>query len=96
MDIPYNFYVEGIGDLNELLLARGFKMEEELPFGEPDKEYSWVKETNRKRYSLTIDKVIFENEGKLKFIKKTDWDDDWVNFSVDEIAPKDDDDDLPF
>ena len=95
LDIPYNFYVEGISDLNELLGARGYRLENDLPLEEQNKEYNWIRETNRKRYILTINKIIFENEGKLKFFKRTDWNDDWINLYIEELKPKDEDD-LPF
>ena len=95
LEIPYNFYIEGINDLKELLSARGFKFEEELPFEDPKQEYSWTKEANRKRYSLAIHKSIFEDDGKLKFIKKSDWDDSLVNFLEKELTPEDVDE-LPF
>jgi hypothetical protein len=92
LDIPYNFYFEGFQDMKELLNARSFKLEFELPF---DDEYSFVKESNRKAHYIKIKESLFDNDSKLKFYRKTEWDDSWVKFF--EVDKQDDDDDgLPF
>jgi len=86
LEIPYNFYIEGIEDMNKLLNARGFKENLQVPF------YSeWEKTENTKKYVLKISDSLFES-GKLKFIKRTDWKDDYLILSIEEIL----DDDLPF
>jgi len=85
LEIPYNFYIEGIKDMNELLEARGYKENSHEPL------YSeWQKTGNRKIYILKISNSLFES-GKLKFIKRTDWKDaDFI------LSTEEEDDDLPF
>lgn len=96
LDVPYNFYIEGIKDLNELLRARGFVRDELMEImGEPGvigDYFYWVKTSARKRNILRISSEIFD-DGKLKFIKKTDWNEAYFVLVVTE---KEDEDDLPF
>ena len=87
LDIPYNFYIEGIDDMNKLLNARGFKEISTIPF------YSeWKKIENGKEYVLKISDSLFES-GKLKFIKRTEWKDNSLTLTTKDIMR---DDDLPF
>lgn len=72
LKISYNFYIEGLYDLGLLLQARGFK-ENSLPF-DPMIEY----ENKQSGKKLIFDSTLFENEGKLRYIKASDWNDDWV------------------
>lgn len=93
--IPYNFYIEGINDLNELLNARGIKPNEfaTLFDGNDDSYYYWGKDTKRKIIDLKISKILFDDEGRLKFVKKSDWNEDYVIY---EESDKLEDDILPF
>lgn len=93
LDIPYNFYIEGIEDLNQLLIARGFKKDEPLPWDEEDGFLYWNKDTRRKSINLKISRAIFDEDDRLKFIKKTDWKNEYVELNEEE---KSEDDDLPF
>lgn len=93
LDIPYNFYVEGFNDLKELLSARGFKHIEPDPWDNEDFVAVFRKTHNRKNYELTIADSLFDDDLKLKFIKRTDWVESLVNFAENEI---DEHDDLPF
>lgn len=91
LGIPYNFYLEGFADMKQLLEARGFKQNESLPW---DELTEWVNSSNsRKKYILQVSDFLFDNEKKLKFIKRTDWKDEFVVYKEVEL-PKDDD--LPF
>jgi hypothetical protein len=93
LDIPYNFYIEGVKDLNELLSARGFIRDNFAEIVTEDDEYFyWDKKSARKDIDLRISQKIFEDE-KLKYIKKTDWDENYFIISETE---KPVDDDLPF
>lgn len=93
LDIPYNFYVEGLKDLNELLSARGFTKDEFYQVMDENNEYYyWEKNTSRKQLDLKISQEIFEDD-KLKFIKKTDWKNEYFILKETE---KPEDDDLPF
>ncbi|MFP3598886.1 DUF4062 domain-containing protein [Chryseobacterium sp. SIMBA_029] len=93
LDIPYNFYIEGFNDMKELLSARGYKYEIPLTFEEETFDYEiFEKSSNRKRYKLQIVKSIFDDDLKLKFIKKTDWSNEFILHEEEE----EDDDELPF
>jgi hypothetical protein len=93
LSIPYNFYIEGTKDLNELLSARGFHVDVFLQdVDQNDEYYYWEKVSARKVFELKISQDIFEDD-KLKFIKKTDWNDDYFSFLVTE---KPEDKKLPF
>lgn len=95
ISIPYNFYIEGIKDLNELLSARGFSRDhfmEDL-ISDEDEYYLWEKTNPRKKFDLKISKNIFEDE-KLKFIKKTDWKENY--FVLKETDRNNEPEDLPF
>lgn len=93
LDIPYNFYIEGIEDLNQLLIARGFKKEEPLPWDEENAFLFWDKDTRRKTINLKISKSLFDEDSRLKFIKKTEWKNEYAEIKEEEKA---EDDDLPF
>jgi hypothetical protein len=93
LDIPYNFYIEGLKDLNELLVARGFSKDElSEDLAKEKVYYYWDKSTTRKQIYLKISQSIFE-DNKLKFIKKTDWHES--SFIIEEIE-KPEDNGLPF
>ena len=93
LDVTYNFYFEGIEDVKQLLRARGYTFEEELPFGDPEPNYEWRKSQNRKDYILSISKDVFEDDNRLKFIRKSDWSDEYVSL---EVIESEEDDSLPF
>ncbi len=90
--IAYNFYIEGYDDLLALLKSRSFileiyDLEENFEF-----YYKFIRKQNSKIYTLLINHNVFDEEHKLKFIKRTDWVQDNVRFIVED----DEDDDLPF
>lgn len=89
LEIPYNFYIEGLQDLRQLLIARGFKDIEAAPW----EDFSeWSKSVSRKIITLKISNFLFEEDKKLKFLKRTDWKDEYVNLKEQDEAS----DDLPF
>jgi hypothetical protein len=93
LDIPYNFYIEGFMDMKKLLDARGFKEIEVDLFDDDDFVSEWVKTANRKKHILKIADSLFDEEKKLKFIKRTEWNDNFVELRETEEP---EDDDLPF
>jgi hypothetical protein len=93
LDIPYNFYIEGFMDMKKLLEARGFKEIEADLFDNDDYVSEWVKTANRKKHTLQVADSLFDDDKKLKFIKRTDWQDEFVKMHETE-EPQDDD--LPF
>ncbi len=97
LSIPYNFYIEGFSDLNELLKARSYKFDissEDLPFDDSEPYYIWNNIIGRKNYVLGVNKQLFDKDSKLIFVKKSDWSDDFVTIDIKEKP--DDDADLPF
>jgi hypothetical protein len=81
LQIPYNFYIDGYTDMKQLLDARGFKELEPDPWESDDFVSVWVKTMNRKKYILNIADDIFDEDKKLKFIKKTDWKETFLSFN---------------
>jgi len=91
LSISYNFYFENLSDVKELLKARGYSHDN---FNDLfDDTHYWRKKANNQINIIEIKDEIFESDGKLKFIKKFEWNDTWVR---DYIEKEDDDDDLPF
>lgn len=95
LDIPYNFYIEGLHDLKQLLNARSYKENEADLWDDDDEVSSWTKTVNKKEWLLTISDNIFDDEGKLRPIKKTEWDDSYVQLNEVE-EQEEEEDDLPF
>lgn len=93
LSIPYNFYIEGVTDLNELLGARGFKKDELQDLFAVDEYYIWEKDSKRKSITIKISILLFDVEGRLKFIKKSDWKDEYVIYKEND---KSEDGGLPF
>lgn len=94
LSIPYNFYIEEYSDLNKLLSAR--KYIEEI-FESDIKYYEWVfQDSSQEKKVLMISKELFENDKKLKFIKKSDWNSNYVLLETHEIKEEEEDDEFPF
>lgn len=93
LDIPYNFYIEGFEDLVDLLKARSYKRQINKIEKDLEIYYEFIKRQKGKIYTLLINEDIFDNDKKLKFIKRTDWNNEYIDHYVEE---EDDDDDLPF
>lgn len=68
--IPYNFYIEGQEDLSSLLKARKFRFNKESNI--------WSKETDDEIISLYIDSSLFDENGKLRSLKASEWSDDYL------------------
>lgn len=84
LDVPYNFYIEGENDLKALLNARGYHP--------TDENGVWTGGLNKENNKLTISMDLFDN-GKLKYIRHDEWQDDYVTLvSLDPIS----EDNLPF
>jgi len=93
LDIPYNFYIEGFSDMKMLLDARGFKEIASNLFDDVMFFSEWMKITKTKKSILKISDGLFDEEHKLKSIKRTDWKDEFVQLIETDII---EDDDLPF
>lgn len=89
LSIPYNFYIEGFSDMKQLLEARGFKEIETEPWEPEDNVSVWIKSISRKKYYINISDTLFDDDKKLKFLKRTDWNDNLLTFN--EVEEKGDD-----
>lgn len=89
LNIPYNFYISGISDLNSLLHARGFRRKDE-------DSYFWTKESRKenKRFELTLSEDLFSEDGRLKYVNPREWKDYYFSFQVVPIVSELND--LPF
>lgn len=92
MNIKYNFYIEGADDLKEYMKAYGYYLADEGPFQE---SFVFQKEHSNSRYTLIVSTDLFDEEKRLKFYRKTDWNPDWCLYNVENLET-DDEDDLPF
>lgn len=92
LKIEYNFFIEGIPDLEKLLVARGYHDTSNLPWLDmsTDGYYEFDNANARKR--IRLHNSLFEKDGRLKYIKANEWSDDWVQLVDLSIG----DDDLPF
>ncbi len=93
LDVPYNFYIEGFADMKKLIEARGFKEVEPDPWDEDDYLSLWLKTVNRKQLILKVSDSLFDDEKKLKFVKRTEWQEYSVELT-ENVEPEDND--LPF
>ena len=78
LSIPYNFYIEGLNDLNKLLKARMLQLNSDSTSPLED-DYKWERKLKDSTTEvLTISKKIFDDDDKLKYFKATDWEDNFV------------------
>lgn len=100
MKVPYRILFYDTGELEKWIEARNYTRD----VLESDGWFEWFRhdKNNNKIYTLKIKCDLFDEEGKLKPILSTDWNDDFVTHSVSVLrkAPKafdtDLDDDVPF
>lgn len=91
IEIPYNFYIEGKKDMTHLLNARGY---EDEPFTMDTSYLEFNHKKDNKKKTLKIANLLFDEEGKLKFFRNSDWEDHWVKLKEENIDTVDDD--VPF
>lgn len=89
LNIPYKFYIEEFKDLKSLLESRGFKMVEK-DLNEQEK-YIFCRNKDGGTYKLLIDKLIFDNELRLKTYYPNEWDSKFLD-----LKEENDSDNLPF
>lgn len=94
LNIPYNFYIEGYDDMGQHLEALGFSVViQEVK--EHEYDFVWVGEMKNRNISIHISSNIFDDEKRLKYIKRTDWDEKNVEVKI--LSEKSSTwDDLPF
>lgn len=83
LHINYNFYIEGVDDLENLLMSFGLKK----------RGQTWQRVYGNGTLFIKISDKIFGN-GKLKYFKQDEWKDEFVKSTFIESQPKDDE--LPF
>lgn len=95
LKIPYNFYIEGMKDLVELLNARGYARRKDL---EDSTFYIWSKsmKNDAEERRVKISKTLFDDKRLLKYVKPTEWNDNFFLFEKIEIPLHVGDNDLPF
>lgn len=90
LGITYNFYINGLEDLGNLLKARHFIPDTSNSFPWSN-DFKWERKAkNGGKDILTISENIFDDEKKLKYFNSTNWQKSFVKL---ENIP---DDDLPF
>ena len=95
LKIPYNFYIEGIRDLDDLLNARGYYKNKE---NEDSNYYVWrkVNKNETEERWVKIVKTLFDENKKLTYIKLNDWKDTNFIYEVNKIQSQIESSDLPF
>lgn len=83
--IKYNIYVDCRADLDSLLESRGYEFD--------DLEEYWERKYKNFLNRIFISDALFDDEGNLKYMKATDWDENYFKVVRFPIA---DDDELPF
>lgn len=99
LGIKFNFWVDGLKDLKELLSFLGWKFREQN--SSEDKYYEWSMQTqdgSQIRY-LRIMKVIFDDDKELRYIKVQDWNNSYISLVKEDLPqynPFDTQDNIPF
>lgn len=95
LKIPYNFYIEGFSDLDELLSARGYYRNKE---NEDENYYVWrrVNKNETEERWVKIAKSLFDESKKLTYIKLTDWNSNNFIYEENKIPSQMEGFDLPF
>ena len=95
LNIPYNFYIEGMKDLSDLMFARSYVRKNDI---EDDIYYIWRKTLNNgsEERIAKIAKSLFDDDNQLVYIKLTDWKDNYFVFDKNTIQKQPVDDNLPF
>lgn len=83
--IKYNIYVEGRTDLDSLFRSRGYEFDY--------LEDYWERKYKNALIRISISDDLFDNDGNLKYMKATDWNEDYFKVKRIDLA---EDDGLPF
>ena len=68
LEIPYNFYIEGWKDFMALMNARSYNYNE--------KTQVWT--SKQRKNQIIVNNEIFDEDGKLKYYKPSEWKDEWI------------------
>lgn len=91
LNIPYNFYIEGYNDLVALLNARSYHTQKDLVKRDENIYFEFIKKLKSKQYIILVNKYLFDDDKKLKFIKRTDWSENFLVYQSADLPTSDDD-----
>ena len=91
LGIEYKFYIENFNDLINLLSSRNFQQIGNVYTEDFGDYFQWTKITSKDEQTLLISFHLFDDDQKLKFFKKGEWDNSYLRLT---IVLKDDE--LPF
>ncbi|MDD3773517.1 MAG: DUF4062 domain-containing protein [Weeksellaceae bacterium] len=97
LNVNYRVYFISKDELTEWLSARGYKIIDlDFLFGDDNYyEYTNTDSRQKKRFTLKVKKEIFSEDGKLRVYTKSEWKDDFIELTSQDLEQKNDDD-LPF
>lgn len=97
LNVNYRVYFISKDELTEWLSARGYKIIDlDFLFGDDNYfEYINTDARQKKKLTLKVKREIFNEDGKLKVYTKSEWKDDFIELTTQDIEQKNDDD-LPF
>jgi hypothetical protein len=97
LKVNYRVYFTTKDELTEWLSARQFKLSEydEIFGNDEHLHYYFTNTRTHKKYTLAVKNEIFNDDGKLKPYTKSDWKEEFIGFTEEDIKtnPRDD---LPF
>lgn len=92
LNIPYRVFFANKDELNELIVAKGFKIDKD--FLSLDEE-QWVQSKIKQELRLTLNNNLFTSDRKLKAITKEEWNTNFIKIETKELKEISEDD-LPF
>ena len=97
LNVRYRVYFTSSDELSDWLSARGYKTNEiDSIFGEePEIKYYCTDNRLKKKFTLFVSREIFNEDGKLKVYRQSEWKADFIKFTEESIEQKPSDD-LPF
>jgi|JI10StandDraft_1071094.scaffolds.fasta_scaffold514989_1 hypothetical protein len=97
LNVSYRVYFTSKDELTEWLSARGYRTSEIDDFfgEEEDIKYYYTDARQKKKYTLSVKRIIFNEDGKLKVYRQSEWNDNFIIFSEESLDQKPVDD-LPF
>lgn len=97
LKVNYRIYFTTKDEMTEWLSARGYRTSEVDWLFSDENYFEFVNNDNRqkKKFILKVKKEIFNSDGKLKVITKTEWLDDYI-LLTEQAFEEEKKDDLPF
>lgn len=97
LNVNYRVYFTTIDELTEWLSARGYRTSDmDFLFGQEDTIlYYYTDIRQQKKYTLIVNREIFNEDGKLKVFRQSEWRNDFIHLRDESIDQKSNDD-IPF